>query len=96
MNTISPGLVARFFGFGAGEHSGSGAVTHRLAKSQAYSVANPRGLQFTCTAGAVWLTIAGEPRDIILEAGESFRCNARAHLCATAFGASSLCIARIA
>jgi len=91
-----PRSLATLFGQSAGERPDERAVTHQLAKRQAKSFANPQGLQFTCTAGALWLTIAGDPQDIILEAGESFRCAAGAHLVATAFEASSLEVARVA
>jgi len=87
---------ATFFGFNDGARPYECPTTHRLVRGQALSVTKPYGLQFTCTAGALWLTVAGEPKDIILKEGESFRCTARAHLCATAFGPSSLHIARIA
>jgi len=88
--------LATLFGQREGERSDERALTHRLAKGQAKSFANPRGLHFTCTVGSLWLTIAGEPEDIILEAGESFRCAASSHLVATAFEASSLDVARFA
>ena len=91
-----PRSLATLFGQSAGERPYERALTHRLAKRQAKTFPNPRGLQFTCTAGSLWLTIAGEPQDIILEAGESFRCAARAHLVATAFEASTLDVTRFA
>lgn len=90
-----PQRFAALFGLNDRARANERPTTHRLDRGQALSVTNPYGLRFTCTAGALWLTIAGQPKDIILEAGESFRCAARAHLCATAFGPSSLHIARI-
>ena len=30
------------------------------------------GTAVTCRAGAVWITLEGDPRDILLEAGEAF------------------------
>ena len=91
-----PQRFATLFGLKDGARAYERPTTHSLVRGQALSVTKPYGLQFTCTAGALWLTVAGEPKDIILEAGESFRCAARAHLCVTAFGPSSLHIARIA
>lgn len=87
---------ATLFGLSDGAQANERPTTHRLVTGQALSVTHPYGLQFTCTAGALWLTVAGEPKDIILKEGESFRCAARGRLCATAFGPSSLRIARIA
>jgi hypothetical protein len=91
-----PRSLATLFGQSAGVRPDERALTHRLAKRQAKSFANPRGLQFTCTVGSLWLTIAGEPQDIILEAGESFRCAAPGHLVATAFESSSRDVTRFA
>lgn len=91
-----PQSLATLFGKSEGQRPDERALTHRLPKGQAKSFASPRGLQFTCTVGSLWLTVAGEPQDIILEAGESFRCAARAHLVATAFESSSLDVARFA
>ena len=91
-----PRSLATLFGQSDGARPTERALTLQLAKGQAKSFANPRGLQFTCTVGSLWLTIAGEPQDVILEAGESFRCTASAHLVATAFESSSLDVARFA
>jgi len=91
-----PQSLATLLGRSEEERPDERAQTHQLAKGKATSFANPCGLQFTCTVGSLWLTIAGEPQDIILEAGESFRCAARAHLVATAFESSSLEVARFA
>lgn len=35
----------------------------------------PRGWVVDCEAGTLWLTHDGEPRDIVLEAGQSHRCD---------------------
>jgi hypothetical protein len=91
-----PHRFATLFGLKDGTRAKERPTTHRLVRGQVLSITNPYGLQFTCTAGALWLTVLGEPKDIILKEGESFRCAARAHLCATAFGPSSLHIARTA
>jgi len=91
-----PRSLATLFGKSEGVRPDERNRTRRLAKGQAMSFTDPCGLQFTCTFGSLWLTIAGEPQDIILEAGESFRCAARAHLVATAFESSSLEVARFA
>jgi len=91
-----PERLATLIGLHDAQRANEHLATHALIKGQALSVTNPYSLRFACTAGSLWLTIAGEPQDIILEAGESFRCTAHTHLCATAFGPSSLHIARIA
>lgn len=83
-------LLARLLGLGHGAHAADGVFTLVLAKGQAHSLANPCGLHLRCTSGAVWLTFAGDLRDVVLEAGHSFRCTARTRLCISAFEGSAL------
>lgn len=91
-----PERFATLFGLNDKARAYERPTTHSLVRGQALSVTHPYGLQFTCTAGALWLTVAGQPKDIILKQGESFRCAARARLCVSSLGQSSLHIARIA
>lgn len=44
----------------------------RLAHRAIYSIPDAAGLQIQCREGTLWLTLAGDPRDIVLEAGETF------------------------
>lgn len=46
------------------------AVT--LAPRAMFSVPDAAGVQFTCHAGSVWITLDGDPRDIVLDSGEDF------------------------
>ena len=87
-------LIARLLGPGHEARVADGVFTLALAKGQAYSVVNPCGLRLTCTSGAIWLTFAGDLRDVVLLAGNSFHCTARTHLCISAFERSALQIAR--
>jgi hypothetical protein len=43
-----------------------------LAHHAIHSVPDAAGVQIGCAGGTVWLTLDGDPRDIILEAGEVF------------------------
>jgi hypothetical protein len=43
-----------------------------LAARQIYAVPDAAAVRIVCTAGALWLTLDRDPRDIILRAGESF------------------------
>ena len=43
----------------------------RLIDHYPISLRGARGLRITCTAGTVWITIAGEPGDTFLGAGQS-------------------------
>lgn len=44
----------------------------RLAHRALQSFPDAAGLEFCCREGSVWVTLDGDPRDYILEAGESF------------------------
>ena len=43
-----------------------------LAARAVHSIADVHGLQLRCNEGTLWLTLDHDPRDVILEAGESF------------------------
>jgi hypothetical protein len=43
-----------------------------LARHAIHSLRDAAGVQIGCTEGTVWLTLDGDSRDIILEAGEVF------------------------
>lgn len=43
-----------------------------LADNAPIRLRRARGLRVVCTAGHVWLTVAGEPGDIHLQLGESY------------------------
>lgn len=42
-----------------------------LSDNQPISLRQARGLCVTSTAGTIWITVAGEPDDIFLQAGQS-------------------------
>ena len=44
----------------------------RLAKGKLQRLQDSRGLRVLCLGGTLWLTQEGDPRDIILEAGDEF------------------------
>ena len=45
----------------------------RLAHKALYSLPDACGLALTCDEGVLWLTVDGDPRDFVLEAGETFQ-----------------------
>jgi hypothetical protein len=59
-----------------------------LARAATHWVARPRGQVVTCEAGTLWLTFDGERRDIVLDAGESHRCDSDARLAIHALAAA--------
>ncbi|WP_186510786.1 DUF2917 domain-containing protein [Caenimonas sedimenti] len=44
----------------------------RLPARAIHRIADVAGLQLRCSEGTLWLTLDNDPRDVILEAGESF------------------------
>ena len=44
----------------------------RLADNSPISLRGARGLRITCTAGTIWITLAGEPCDIFLNDGDCY------------------------
>jgi len=43
-----------------------------LAPRGLLEIPDAAGVQFTCKHGCLWITLDNDPRDIVLEAGESF------------------------
>jgi hypothetical protein len=43
-----------------------------LGKGAFHTIADVAGLQVNCGEGSLWLTLDNDPRDIILEPGDSF------------------------
>jgi hypothetical protein len=51
-------------------------LTHRtemqLAREELLALDDIRGTRLRCLEGSIWLTLARDPRDIVLEPGDSF------------------------
>lgn len=43
-----------------------------LAHQAMFKVTDAAGVQITCRQGSLWLTLDGDPRDIVLSAGDNF------------------------
>jgi hypothetical protein len=43
----------------------------QLARRALYSLPDAAGLRISCQAGSLWVTLDNDPRDIVLEAGQS-------------------------
>ena len=44
----------------------------QLDRRALFSLPDAAGVQIRCHSGSLWLTLDGDPRDIVLEAGDSF------------------------
>lgn len=51
-----------------------------LKKNQILWMTNVFGREIRCEIGTLWLTVDGQPQDIILDAGKSHRCVSRSRL----------------
>jgi hypothetical protein len=50
----------------------SGHYELSLARQGIFSVSDASGVDIHCRTGCIWLTLDGDTRDVVLEAGESF------------------------
>ena len=50
------------------------AAVQELHAGAIARIARPLGRTISCAAGTLWLTFDNEPQDVILEAGQSYRC----------------------
>ena len=61
-----------------------------LARRQAVTLTQAKGSEIRCLRGSLWITQDGDPRDIVLEAGESFTVDRRGPAIVWALRASSV------
>jgi hypothetical protein len=61
-----------------------------LAHQGLFSVADAAGLQMTCRAGSLWITLDHDTRDIVLSAGERFLTTQHRRAIIYAMGPASL------
>ena len=47
-------------------------AAHELRKSQLHRIHDGQGLRVQCPSGCLWLTQQSDPRDVVLEAGDTF------------------------
>ena len=92
----APRRWARAFvrrGIGLGRHTRPIESTVPLTKGATSWVDQPLGRRVNCHSGVLWLCFDGEPRDIVLEPGETHLCTQRSALSIHALSASLLQLA---
>jgi hypothetical protein len=47
-------------------------ATHEIARNKILDVKQPLGVTIECLDGSVWVTLDGDSRDVVLDAGQSF------------------------
>ena len=58
-----------------------------------FNVADAAGVQILCREGSLWVTLDGDPRDIVLDAGDSFTATEHRHALIYALTPASLSLA---
>ena len=61
-------------------HAMKKAIVIELQRDSIFRLAELRGAMLSCLSGAVWITRANDPRDLILQAGETHMLSGRAVL----------------
>lgn len=56
------------------------SLTHALDKGRTLWVGRPLTREVSCSQGTLWLTFDGVRKDIVLEAGQSYRCECASRL----------------
>jgi hypothetical protein len=67
--------------------------TVTLPARQLFEVTDAAGVRILCTAGSLWLTLDHDPRDVVLQAGDSFEVEAPRRLLLYAFEPSTFALA---
>jgi hypothetical protein len=65
----------------------------RLERKALYSLPDASGLAVTCDEGVVWLTVDGDPRDFVVEPGQTFETQDHGRVLIYAFAPSRISIA---
>ena len=77
--THASSRIQRFFGLATKarrfRHVTAGAAgaslqSHRFEKGEILALAQPIGCEIVCLRGAVWITHDGDPKDVVLDAGQ--------------------------
>jgi Protein of unknown function (DUF2917) len=53
-------------------NTGTHHLDLQLPHRSIFNVPDASGVQITCRTGSVWITLDNDPRDIVLQAGESY------------------------
>jgi hypothetical protein len=69
------------------------APTVTLPPRQLFEVTDATGVRILCTAGTLWLTLDGDPRDVILRPGDSFEAETPRRVLLYAFETSTFALA---
>jgi len=67
----------------------------RLEHKALYSLPDGSGLAVTCDDGVLWLTLDGDSRDFVLEAGETFETQDRGRVLIYALADSRISVAEV-
>ena len=68
----------------------------QLERRALYQVPDAAGMRISCCEGSVWITLDNDPRDIVLEAGQSFSIQAHRRAIVYAMEAARIRVAEVA
>ena len=60
--------------------TGTRRAVHEIAKCETVAISQPHGVMIECLEGSVWLTLDHDPRDVVLDAGQSFQVDSKQRL----------------
>ena len=69
-----------------------GSDVRGVPKRETVAIDRPQGRRITCIAGCVWLTQDNDPRDIVLEPGDSHLCAGNGRLLVFGLQRSSIAV----
>ena len=75
------------------QHDFAAPATRQLPAQATLWIDKPLGQTVTCETGTLWLTFDREPQDVILEVGQSYRCDKASKLAIHALAAARLSLA---
>ena len=74
--------------------SSAGHTVQELAKYTTITALQPQGAVIECLEGCVWITLDGDARDVVIEAGQVFRADRNSRALIHALEASRVRVAR--
>jgi len=70
----------------------SGSQIVHLAPNSLHRIHDGEGTLVACLGAKVWITLEGDPRDVVLTAGQSFRIDRPGLTLVTAFDGSTIAV----
>ena len=92
-----PGLLRALYAAATGRpaaRSRESHPVHELARGRTLTLCEALGQRVECLDGCVWITLDGDRRDIVVEAGQAFTADRNQRALIHALEASLVCVTR--